>query len=331
MPKIINSPDAYVDEVLEGLCLVHPELTITGEERRVIARSQPPHSDKVGIVSGGGSGHLPLFCGYVGDGLLDACSIGNVFEGPTVGSCVDAIREADRGKGVLCLFGNYGGDRMNFKTAAEMVEMDGIQSSIVLGTDDVASATEEERSKRRGVAGLILAYKCAGAAADENAELDEVSRIAQKAVDRTRTIGFATAPCELPGAEKPSFEILPGELEFGMGIHGEPGIWRAPMKEANEIADEMMERILRERPETGNGDVAVLVNSLGATPFEELFIIYRRVSQILTEHKLRPAFRFVGPYVTSMEMAGASVSICFLDDELADLMERQASCPFWKV
>lgn len=331
MPKIINASDAYVDEVLEGLCLAHPDLKIVGDERRVITRSKPPQSEKVGIVSGGGSGHLPLFCGYVGDGLLDACSIGNVFEGPTVGSCADAIREADRGKGVLCLFGNYGGDRMNFEMATEMVEMDGIQSSIVLGTDDVASATEEERTKRRGVAGLILAYKCAGAAADAGTDLDEVSRIAEKTVDRTRTIGFATAPCELPGAEGPSFEISQGQLEFGMGIHGEPGIWRAPMKLADAITDEMMDHLLRERPDSGDGEVAVLVNSLGATPFEELFIIYRRVSQILTQHMLRPAFRFVGPYVTSMEMAGASVSICFLDDELADLMGRPAACPFWKV
>ena len=316
---------------LRAFCLAHPDLKITGDERRVITRSKPPQSEKVGIVSGGGSGHLPLFCGYVGNGLLDACSVGNVFEGPTVTSCTDAIREADRRKGVLCLFGNYGGDRMNFEMAAEMVEMDGIQSSIVLGTDDVASATEEESVKRRGVAGLILAYKCAGAAADAHADLDEVSRIAEKTVNRTRTIGFATAPCELPGAGQTSFAISPGELEFGMGIHGEPGIWRAPMKQADSITDEMMDRLLRERPKGDNGEVAVVVNSLGATPFEELFIIYRRVAQILAANRLHPAFRFVGPYVTSMEMAGASVSICFLDDELAGLMGRPASCPFWKV
>lgn len=331
MPKIINSPNVYVEEVLDGLCLAHPELWVVGDEGRVIARSTAPKKDKVGIVSGGGSGHLPLFCGYVGDNLLDACSIGNVFEGPTVGSCVDAIREADQGKGVLCLFGNYGGDRMNFEMAGEMVEMDGIRSTIVLGTDDIASADAAESAKRRGVAGLIFAYKCAGAAAGADADLEDVTRIAQKAVDRTRTIGFATAPCELPGAEKPSFEIPAGQLEFGMGIHGEPGIWQAPMKQADEIADEMMQRILGERPDAGNGEVAVLVNSLGATPYEELFILYRRVSQILAANELRPTFRFVGPYVTSMEMAGASVSICFLDDELSALMGSPASCPFWKV
>lgn len=331
MPKIINSPDAYVSQVLEGLCLANPSLKIVGDEGRVIAKSNVVKSGRVGIASGGGSGHLPLFCGYVGEGLIDACSIGNVFEGPTIGSCTDAIREANQGRGVLCLFGNYGGDRMNFEMAVELAEMDGIRSSIVLGTDDIASAAVGDEEKRRGVAGLILAYKCAGAAAAKNAELGDVTRVAQKTVDRTRTIGFATAPCVLPGVGAPSFEIPEGELEFGMGIHGEPGIWRAPMKKADDIVDEMMRQILNERPNDQNGDVAVLVNSLGATPYEELFIIYRRVAEVLSENALRPIFHFVGPYVTSMEMAGASVSICFLDDELTGLMEQPASCPFWKL
>lgn len=327
----MNAPEDYVDEVLAGLCLAHAQFKIVGDEKRVVTRAGGVKFGKVGIVSGGGSGHLPLFCGYVGDGLLDACSIGNVFEGPTVGSCTDAIKAANGGAGVLCLFGNYGGDRMNFEMACELGQLEGVQSRIVLGTDDIASGSLEEKAKRRGVAGLIFAYKCAGAAADARSDLHEVSRIAQKAVDYTRTIGFATAPCELPGVGKPSFEIADGEVEFGMGIHGEPGIWRDKLKRADEIVDEMLERILAEKPDNVSSDVAVLINSLGATPIEELFIIYNRVDFILRKNGLNALHKYVGPYVTSMEMAGVSVSICFLDGELSNLFARPATSPFWSI
>lgn len=329
MSKIINSAQSYVDDALAGLCRAHPNLRLVGVEKRVIARSNGTAQGKVGIVSGGGSGHLPLFCGYVGTGFLDACAVGNVFEGPTSGSCADAIRAADHGQGVLCLFGNYGGDKMNFTLAAQMAEVDGIQTSTVLGIDDVASAPPEGADKRRGVAGLILAYKCAGAAAEAGMGLEAVTRIAGKTVDRTRTIGFATAPCILPGAGSPAFTLEPGQVAFGMGIHGEPGLWTRPMPAASELADEILGRLVPELPSSDR--LAVLVNGLGATPLEELFILFDEVAKKLEASGRNLEASFVGPYVTSMEMAGASVSVLALDDELSNLIATPADCPFWKV
>lgn len=331
MTKIINAPGTYVDESLEGLCLAHPSLKLVGDEGRVVVRSRPKSAGKVGIASGGGFGHLPLFCGYVGPGLLDACAVGNVFEGPTVGTSLDSILNADTGAGVLCLIGNYGGDRMNFEMAASMAEDDGIRSELVLGTDDVASATEEEKDKRRGVAGLLFAYKCAGAAAEEGRDLAEVARIARKAVDRTRTIGFALAPCLMPGRDAPAFEVAPGTVEFGMGIHGEPGLWRKPFSSAEALAEEMVDKLLAEKVSETSSRVALLVNSLGASPYEELFILHRSVRAHLADHGIEIARVMVGPFVTSMEMAGASVSLCFLDEELETMLAAPAQCPFWAV
>ncbi len=304
--------------MLDGLCLAHPGLERVGNDRRAIARAKPIRQGKVGVVSGGGSGHLPLFTGYVGDGLLDACAIGNVFEGPTINSCQDAIAAANGGAGVLCLFGNYGGDKMNFEMASEFAELEGIATRTVLGTDDIASAAPAEAGKRRGVAGLIFAYKTAGAA------------IAQKTVDRTRTRGVALSSCHLPGAAAPNFTIADDEIELGMGIHGEPGIWRRKIRPADELVDEMMGMLLAERPADASR-VSILVNSLGSTPFEELFILYRRAAAKLAEAGLEIVRPLVGPYVTSMEMGGASISLCFLDDEIEALLAAPADCPFWRV
>lgn len=330
MKKLINDPANYVDEMLEGLCLAHPDLVRVGNDRRAIARATPVRQGKVGVVSGGGSGHLPLFTGYVGKGLLDACAIGNVFEGPTSSSCQDAIAAANGGAGVLCLFGNYGGDRMNFEMASEFAALDGIETRTVLGTDDIASASPEEAHKRRGVAGLIFAYKTAGALAEQGGSLEEVAAIAQRTVDRTRTIGVALSPCQIPGAAEPNFTIADDEIEFGMGIHGEPGIWRHKLRPADDLVDEMVGMLLAERPE-GASRVAILVNNLGATPFEELFILYRRAAQQLGAANLVVTRPLIGPYVTSMEMGGASISLCFLDDEIERLLATPAECPFWKV
>jgi phosphoenolpyruvate---glycerone phosphotransferase subunit DhaK len=331
MDKLMNAPEDYVDEMLDGLCAAHPSLVRGGPEGRVVRRADSPKKGKVGIVSGGGSGHLPLFTGYVGEGLIDTCAIGNVFEGPTVDSCMDAIRAADGGRGVLRLYGNYGGDRMNFDLAGELLEAEGIETTTVLGIDDVASADPEERDKRRGVAGLIYAYKGAGAKSDQGASLEEVTAAAAKAVAQTRTIGCALSPCRLPGASEATFSIDEGEIEMGMGIHGEPGIWRDKLKPADAIADEMVDRLLADRPEGNGKRVSVLVNSLGATPLEELLILYRRVSGRLESEGLEIVQPIVGRYVTSMEMAGASLSLCFLDDELEALLGAPASCPFWAV
>ncbi len=316
--------------MLDGLCLVHPGLVRAGTSGRAISRAAPIRKDKVGIVSGGGSGHLPLFTGYVGPGLLDSCAIGNVFEGPTVGACQDAIAAADGGAGALLLFGNYGGDRMNFEMAAEIAGLDGIVTRTVLGTDDVASAPPEEAHKRRGVAGLIFAYKAAGASAEAGAALDAVADIAQRTVDRTKTIGVALSSCHIPGAAGPNFTIAADEIEMGMGIHGEPGIWREKLRPADVLVDEMIEKLLAEAPADA-GRVAILVNSLGATPFEELFILYRRAAARLGEAGLAIVRPLIGPYVTSMEMGGASISLCFLDDEIEALLAAPAECPFWRV
>lgn len=331
MKKLINQPTDYVEEMLAGLLLANPGLQRDGGGGRVIRRASGAKAGKVGIASGGGSGHLPLFTGYVGGGLLDTCAIGNVFEGPNVASCEEAIRLAHGGAGVLCLYGNYGGDRMNFDMACELLDGEGIATRTVLGTDDIASAAPDEAHKRRGVAGILYAYKAAGAIAESGASLDEVTRIAQKAVNATRTIGVALSPCRVPTASAPNFSIADDEIEMGMGIHGEPGIWRAKLKSADAIVDEMLERLLADRPIATGSRVSVLVNGLGATPLEELFILYRRTHQILVDRGIAIVQPLVGSYVTSMEMAGASISLQLLDAELEKLLLAPASCPFWKV
>ena len=331
MQKLTNSPDDFVDEMLAGLCAAHPDLVIDPDEPRTVRRNARTAGRRVGIVSGGGSGHLPLFTGYVGAGLLDACAIGNVFAGPTVASCMAAMRAADSGAGVLRLYGNYGGDRMNFDLAGEMLDEEGITSTTVLGTDDIASAGPDEAAKRRGVAGIVFAYKAAGALADEGAELDAVTAIAQTAVDRCRTIGCAVSPCQLPGADAPNFVLDDGEIEMGMGIHGEPGIWRDSLKSADALADEMIDRLLTETPADASGKVSVLVNSLGSTSLEETYILYRRIDARLRADGLQIVRPLVGRYVTSMEMGGVSISLLHLNDQLEGLLAAPASCPFWTI
>jgi dihydroxyacetone kinase-like protein len=331
MKKLMNHASTYVDEMLDGLVMANPSLVRDGSAGRVIRRAEPMRKGKVGVVSGGGSGHLPLFTGYVGPGLLDACSIGNVFEGPNVDSCMDAIRLANGGSGVLCLYGNYGGDKMNFNMAGEFLADEGIETTTVLGTDDIASGGPEEQDRRRGVAGIMYAYKAAGAKAEQGASLQDVTAAAAKAVARTRTVGVALAPCQVPGAAQPTFTIADDEMEMGMGIHGEPGIWRDKLKPADAIADEMIDRLLADKPDDAGSRVALLVNSLGATPLEELFILYRRIAQRLEQEKIEIVQPLVGRYTTSMEMSGASVSLCFTDAELEELLAAPASCPFWRV
>jgi len=330
--KILNSPQHYVDEMLEGLVAAHPEaLRRLGDDGRVIARPGGAVKGKVGIVTGGGSGHLPVFLGYVGEGLLDACAVGNVFAGPRVDDCQAAARAADGGAGVLQLYGNYGGDRMNFDMAQEFLALEDMQVTSVRVADDVASAAPAERSRRRGVAGMVYAYKIAGARAAEGATLQEVTAAAQKAADACRSIGVALTPCVVPESGKASFAIGDCEIEFGMGIHGEPGIWRGAMKSADALADEMLEHLLPEVQLGMGSRVAVLVNSLGATPHEELYILYRRIAKVLADHGATPVMPLVGRYATSMEMAGASLTLMPLDSELERLLKAPATCPFWRV
>ncbi len=333
MKKLLNEPNAYVDEMLEGLCAAHPQyFRRIGEAGRVVARTDGPVSGKVGIVSGGGSGHLPLFTGYVGRGLIDSCAIGNVFAGPSVDDCIEAMRAADGGAGILRLYGNYGGDRMNFDMAGEMLDMEGIETATVLGADDVASADAAERHKRRGVAGLIYLYKIAGARADRpGATLREVAVAAEKAGRGCATTGVALGPCIVPEAGKPTFTLAENEIEMGMGIHGEPGVWRGPLKPADALAGEMLEMVGADLG-LGRGErVSVLVNSLGATPHEELYILYRHVARELAAKGVTVVRPLIGRYVTSMEMAGASLTVLRLDSELEALLDAPADCPFWSV
>lgn len=329
MKKVMNQAVDYVDEMLDGLCAAHPGY-FAQPERRVITRAGGAVQGKVGIATGGGSGHLPIFTGYIGPGFLDAAAIGNVFASPPAELMASAMRHANGGAGVLRLYGNYGGDVMNFDMAGEMVEMENIPSTTVLMADDVASAPPAEADKRRGVAGMVFAFKVAGARAEERASLDEVTQVAQKAADACRSIGFALAPCVVPQAGKPTFTLADDEMEMGMGIHGEPGIWRDKLKPADDVTDEMLDRLLDDSG-VGKGErVSVLVNSLGATPLEELYIVFRRVRSRLEDRGLEIVAPLVGRYATSMEMAGVTLTLCRLDSEIERLLRAPCDCPYWK-
>jgi len=325
MKKLINDPAHYVDEALEGLCGAFASYDKRG---RVIARAGGPSPGKVGVVTGGGFGHLPVFAGYVANGMLGACAVGDVFAGPPVDVCHQAIRAADGGAGVVCVLGNYGGDRMSFAQACEEFEDDGGATATVIVADDVASAPSTERAKRRGVAGMVFAFKTAGAAADAGASLDNVQCVARHTADRTRSIGVALSPCLIPGAAAPGFSVPDGEMELGMGIHGEPGVERRALPRADAVARAMVERLLADR-ESHGGRVAMLVNSLGATPLEELLILYRAAAALLAAAGVEIGLRYVGHYATSMEMAGCSISLCDLDPEIESLLMQPTDCPFW--
>ncbi|SCZ67260.1 dihydroxyacetone kinase DhaK subunit [Epibacterium ulvae] len=329
MKKIMNDAVNYVDETLEGLEAAHPDVfRIDGETRRLL-RKPTASVDRVGVVSGGGFGHLPIFAGYVGDGLLDACAVGDVFASPDMNPMLEAIKSADAGKGVLCVVGNYGGDKMNFAMACEFADMEDITTQQIIVNDDVASAGVDEIEKRRGVAGLVYVVKVAGAAAQAGKSLDEVYACADRARQNTRTMGVALGSCIVPQAGKVTFEIADDEIEIGMGIHGEPGVWRGKNKPADELAAELLHKLTDELDLLKGDRVSVLVNGLGATPAEELYILFRAVNRILSDKGIEIVQPLVGNYATSMEMAGASISLMKLDDELEQLLAAPAKNPFW--
>ncbi len=329
MKKLMNNPADYVDEALDGLCEAFDGYRRVGRAGRVVARSTGPSQGKVGVVTGGGFGHLPVFAGYVASGMLDACAVGNVFAGPPTDICADAIRAADGKSGVLCVLGNYGGDRMSFAQACDEFADEGGNTATVIVADDVASALPAEASKRRGVAGMVFAFKVAGASAARGANLDSVAAVTRKTVERTRSIGVALSPCLIPGASEPGFSVPEGKIEIGMGIHGEPGVEERAMAAADEVTAAMVERLLADGAGKGGGRVAVLVNSLGATPLEELLIVSRHVSRLLRGRNIEIARRYVGHYATSMEMAGCSISLLDLDPEIDALLGAPTDCPFW--
>ena len=329
MKKIINNADNFVEESISGLVKSYPKIyKYSSETNKVLMRSVKGNN-KVGLVSGGGSGHLPLFTGYIGKGLLDSCAIGNVFASPSVDEISTAIKSANSEKGVLCIYGNYGGDVMNFDMASEMLEMDDIKVESVVVADDVASASKEEKEKRRGVTGMLYVFKTTGAIAESGADFDEVKRVAVKTNENIRTMGIALTPTILPQAGKPTFEIGDDEMEIGMGIHGEPGIRRGKLKSANEITEELSEKLLNDIDLNKGDKVSILINSLGATPHEELFIVADKFNNILNDNGIINSKSYVGRYATSMEMAGMSITILKLDDELEKLLLEEANCPFW--
>lgn len=329
MKKILNAPLDFVDEMLDGILLAHPEALRAADDRRAVVRADAPITGKVGLATGGGSGHLPVFLGYVGRGLLDGCAVGNVFSSPSADQMLAVTRAINAGVGVLYVYGNYGGDAMNFDMATEMANLESIEVRSILVADDVASSPLETADRRRGVAGMVFAYKIAGAAAATGASLDEVEAITRRALTRMRSIGVALSPCTVPAAGKPTFSIGDDEMELGMGIHGEPGVKRQKLDSADVIADWMLERILEELTAEAGTDVAVLVNGMGATPVEELYILYRRVHSRLVNRGCRVHRAFVGEYATSLEMAGASLSLMELDADLAKLLDMAAESPFF--
>lgn len=331
MKKIINTPEAFVDEMIEGILLAHPDqLRTPGEDPRVLVRADAGTGGRVGIVTGGGSGHLPLFKGYVGTGLCSGVAIGNVFSSPSSQQVFEATKAVDDGAGVLYLYGNYGGDVFNFDLAADLSELEDITTRTVVGRDDVASQPKERKLDRRGVAGIFFAYKAAGAAAERGDDLDTVATIAEDVVEHTATMGIGLSPTILPTTAQPSFDLPDGEMEVGIGIHGEPGIHRGPLETADAIADRIVGALVADLGLTAGARVAVLVNGMGATPLEELYVLFRRVHQVLTGLDVTIAKSYVGEYATSLEMAGASISLLALDDARLELLEAPARSPFFE-
>lgn len=329
MKKIINSPASVVVEMLEGFAKAHSDLVKVLPGTQVVVRADAPVPGKVGLITGGGSGHEPTHAGYVGRGMLDAACAGNVFASPPMDQMLAGIKAIDSGAGVLCIVKNYTGDNLNFDTAMELAGMEGIQCRKVVVNDDVAVKNSTWTTGRRGVAGTVLVHKLTGAKAAEGATLDEVTALAEKVIANVRTMGIALTPCIIPAVGKPNFELGEGEMEVGSGIHGEPGVERRPVASAAEIARTLLDRILSDLPFTRGDEVAVLVNGMGATPAMELYILFNEVSKILAEAGITVYRSLVGEYMTSLEMAGASVTLLKLDSELKRLLDHPVETPAW--
>ena len=326
MKKIINAPENYVDEMLQGIYASFPnKVKCAADDLRCYCIANKK-SGKVAIITGGGSGHVPLFLGYVGEGLIDGCGVGGVFQSPSAEQIYNIAKEVEAGAGVLFLYGNYTGDIMNFDMATELLDMDDIEAVSVVGADDVLSNANVEA--RRGVAGIFFMYKAAGAKADQMGTLEEVAAAARKAGDNVRTVGFALTPCIVPEVGHANFELADDEMAFGMGIHGEPGVWNGPIKTADELAEESVGEILKDMPLAEGDEVALLINGLGATSLEELYILNNSVRKQLEAKGVRVYRSWTGEYATSMEMMGASISICKVDDELKGYFDYPVDTPF---
>lgn len=321
MQRIVNKADYAVEDMLKGFVKVHNDIVEVTDNPRVLKYKEAPIKGKVGIVTGGGSGHKPAFAGYVGRNMVDSVAVGEIFSSPTAKAFFDAFKEADGGEGVACLYGNYAGDNMNVKMAQQLAEMEGIEVKTVVANDDVASAPKEESEKRRGVAGEILMWKVGGAKAAQGGTLDEVIAVSQKAIDNTKSVGIGLTPCTIPSVGKPNFEIKEGTMEVGIGHHGEPGIKVVDLGTADEIAEIMTDIILPDIPFVSEDEVVVLLSGLGATPVMEQYIVFNKVEEILSDKGIKIHRSYVGNYFTSLEMMGVTLTIMKVDAELKELID----------
>lgn len=322
MQRILNDPDFVVDEMLQGFLKNHADIVIPTDNPRVI-RARKTYPGKVGLVTGGGSGHKPAFIGYVGKGLTDAAAVGEIFSSPTAKAFFDAFKAADQGQGVACLYGNYSGDNMNVKMAVKMAAKTGLTVKTVVANDDVASAPADQPDKRRGVAGEIFMWKIGGAKAAAGGSLDDVIAAAQKAINHTRSVGIGLSPCTLPAVGHPNFEIKAGTMELGIGHHGEPGVEVIALESAKQMAEHMLKIILPDYPFQTGDEVAVLLSGLGATPVMELYVLYNEVEKILSDKGIKVYRSYVGNYFTSLEMMGATLTLMKLDDEMKGLLDAE--------
>ena len=327
MKKFVNDPEKVVGEMLEGYLAAHGDRVKLLDESRVLVKRDVPEEGKVGLVTGGGSGHKPAFIGYVGEGLMDAVAVGDIFSSPSAKQIYDAIKAVDSGEGVVCVLGNYSGDVMNFDMAADMAQDEGIEVKQVIGNDDVGSAPKDEMNDRRGVAGEVVIWKMAGAKAAQGGDVGEVKEVAEKANFNSRSMGVAHSPCTVPSAGEPTFVLEEDEMEIGVGHHGEPGVEKTEIKTADETVDILMEKILEDLPFESGDEVLVLINGLGATPLLEQYIVERRVNQILDEENISAYKTLVGDYFTSLEMAGFSITLTRLDEELKEMTDVKAESP----
>lgn len=329
MKKVINNPEYVVEEMLEGMTYAYPQYLSKLDNANVLVRKEIK-TDKVALVSGGGSGHEPSHGGFVGYGMLDGAVAGAVFTSPTPDQIYEAIKAVANDAGVLLVVKNYTGDVMNFDMAKEMAEMEGIKVDTITVNDDVAVENSTWTIGRRGIAGTVFVHKIAGAKAETGANLEEVKAVAEKVIDNVRSMGMALTPCTVPAAGKPNFTLDENEIEIGMGIHGEPGTHREELKTADEIVTHLMDKILEDMTLSEGDEVAVLVNGLGGTPLMEQFIVNRKVNKILEENKIGVYKTIIGEYMTSIEMAGFSISLLKLDEELKNLLDAKADTPAFK-
>jgi dihydroxyacetone kinase-like protein len=327
MKKFLNRPEDIVPESLAGLEAAHPDLVHIDFENQVVLRADAPVRGKVALVSGGGSGHEPLRGGFVGRGMLDAACPGAVFTSPVPDQMLAATKAVDGGAGVLHIVKNYTGDVMNFRMAAELAEDEEIQVESVLTNDDVAVEDSLYTAGRRGVGVTVLVEKIAGAKAEAGGALAEVAAVARKVNERGRSFGVALTSCATPAAGSPTFEIGADEMEFGVGIHGEPGRRREKIRPASEIVAEMTEAILGDLAPASGSSLLALVNGLGGTPLIELYVVYNELAKLLKERGLKATRSLVGNYITSLEMAGVSITLVTLDDELTELWDAPVHTP----